>query len=123
MQNSKKGWLVGIIVILVVLVVYLSIPKVDKSDIKIGFVAPLTGDVASIGQGMKTAAELAVSEINNNGGINGRLIKLITEDGKCDGKEAVTVVNKLIKMDNVTAIVGGACASETVASAPVAEAN
>jgi len=46
---------------------------------------------------------------------------LIAEDGKCDGKEAVTAVTKLINIDKVPVIIGGACSSETVAPAPIAE--
>lgn len=126
-MEEKKGlgkwvWVVAIIIILVVIGVIVSNkgPK-ETGPIKIGFVAPLTGDVAGIGQNMKIAAELAVSEINAAGGVNGRPIVLVAEDGKCDGKEAVTVVTKLVNLDKVPVIVGGTCSSETIASAPIAE--
>ncbi len=124
MENKNK-WLIGIIVVILVIVLgvyYSNNTNSDKSDIKIAFVAPLTGDVASVGQGMQIAAELAVSEINKAGGINGRQVMLISEDAKCDGKAAVSAVTKVINVDKVNAIVGAACSSETVASAPVAEA-
>ena len=123
MERNKKLWIVGIIVVAILIIIGVSSNKGPKETgpIKIGFVAPLTGDVAGIGQNMKAATELAISEINKNGGINGRLITLIAEDGKCDGKEAVTAVTKLINIDKVPVIIGGACSSETVAPAPIAE--
>lgn len=124
MENNKKSlWVVGIVIVIILVIVgFASMKKpVETGPIKIGFVAPLTGDAGGIGQNMKMAAELAVSEINSAGGINGRMIALIAEDGKCDGKEAVTAVTKLINIDKVGMIVGGACSSETVSTAPIAE--
>jgi branched-chain amino acid transport system substrate-binding protein len=122
-SSKKAWWILGIVIVLILIVVGISSNKkpAETGPIKIGFVAPLTGDVASIGQNMKMAAELAVAEVNSAGGINGRMVAIIAEDGKCDGKEAVTAVTKLINLDKVPVIVGGACSSETVAPAPIAE--
>ncbi|MBW2990236.1 ABC transporter substrate-binding protein [Candidatus Woesearchaeota archaeon] len=94
-----------------------------KEPIQLGFIGPLTGDAAAFGQTEKHAVELAVEEINNAGGINGRLLEVIFEDGKCNGKEAATVTQKLINIDNVKIILGGACSSETLGAAPITEAN
>ncbi len=110
-----------ILIVLIIIVVISTKKPTETGPIKIGFVAPLTGDAGGIGQSIKQAAELAVSEINMAGGINGQMVTLLSEDGKCDGKEAVTAVTKLINVDKVGVIVGGACSSETVASAPIAE--
>ena len=61
----------------------------DSGDtIRIGFVGPLTGDVALIGQQNKAAIEIAVDEINADGGIDGKLIEIIFEDGMCSAKDA-----------------------------------
>jgi branched-chain amino acid transport system substrate-binding protein len=122
-RNKKSLWIVSVIVVVILVIVGLASMKkpLETGPIKIGFVAPLTGDAGGIGQNMKIAAELAVSEINSAGGINGRMITLVAEDGKCDGKEAVTAVTKLINIDKVGMIVGGACSSETVSTAPIAE--
>jgi len=95
----------------------------DMSPIKIGFLGPLTGDLASIGQDALKGAELAVEEINAAGGINGRMLELVAEDGKCNPKDASAAGNKLINIDNVPVIVGGLCSPETTAVAPVAEQN
>jgi branched-chain amino acid transport system substrate-binding protein len=84
---------------------------------------PLTGDASTIGLNMEKVMRLAVDEVNAAGGINGAKLRLIAEDGKCDGKEASTAANKLVNIDKVTAIVGGACSSETLAAAPIMEAG
>ncbi|MDO8626485.1 MAG: ABC transporter substrate-binding protein [Candidatus Magasanikbacteria bacterium] len=100
------------------------VPKTaDTSPIKIGWVGPLTGDAASVGKDALTAAQLAVEEVNAAGGINGRMLELVAEDGKCNPKDAATAGNKLINVDKVPAIVGTACSGEMMAIAPTAEQN
>ncbi len=89
--------------------------------IKIGWIGPLTGDGASIGQNAKVATELAVAEVNEAGGIDGRPLELIYEDGKCNGKDASSAANKLISIDKVPVILGGACSGETLAFSGLAE--
>ncbi len=89
--------------------------------IKIGFIGPLTGDAANIGQNSKAATEIAVEEINAEGGINGRKIEMIYEDGECTGKAASNAANKLINIDKVPVILGGACSGETSSFTGAAE--
>lgn len=94
-----------------------------KEPIKVGFISCLTGDAAIIGAEEKNGVELAVEEINKAGGVNGRLLQIIYEDGKCNGKEAATVTQKLVNIDGVKAILGGGCSSETLGAAPITEEN
>lgn len=91
-----------------------------KEPIKIGWLGPLTGDVATIGLVANDAARLAVKEINEQGGINGAPIELISEDGKCEAKTANAGGTKLIEVDKVKVIVGGCCSSETLSVSPLA---
>jgi branched-chain amino acid transport system substrate-binding protein len=95
--------------------------KGGGETVRIGFIGPLTGDLAYAGVNMKEAVEIARDEINEKGGINGKKIEVIFEDGKCGPKEAANAGNKLINVDGVTAIIGGVCSSETLAVAPLAE--
>ncbi len=95
----------------------------DSGELVFGFLEPLTGDASFIGQQNLQAAELAVSEINAAGGVNGRMLRLIAEDGQCDAAEAATAGNKLINVDGVKYIVGGGCSGETLAVTPLAERN
>jgi branched-chain amino acid transport system substrate-binding protein len=89
--------------------------------IKVGWLGPLTGDGGKIGENAKAATEIAVDEVNAEGGINGKKLELIYEDGKCTGKDASNAANKLINVDKVSVILGGACSGETSAFAGIAE--
>lgn len=94
-----------------------------NGPIKVGFIDPLSGDAASLGEALKNAVAIGVDEINANGGIDGRLIEMIYEDGKCSGPVSATVAQKLIFVDKVKYIIGGGCSGETLGAAPIAEAN
>lgn len=93
----------------------------ELPPVRIGFIGPLTGDASGMGADGKAGVELAVQELNSAGGINGRKVEVIYEDGKCNGKDATTAATKLISVDKVQFIVGGLCSSETLAAAPLAE--
>ncbi len=94
----------------------------SNESIKIGFVGALTGDAATYGTDDKNGVLLALEDINAQG-INGKQLEVIFEDGKCSGKDAATVVQKLIQSDKVKVILGGSCSGETLAMAPVTESN
>lgn len=87
-----------------------------KEPIKIGFMGPLSGEAAAYGESIKKGVELALAD-------SGIEATVIFEDSKCDGKEAVTAINKLINVDGVQAIVGEVCSGATLAAAPIAEAS
>ncbi len=97
--------------------------KTAKTPIKIGWLGPLTGDASSLGQDSLVASKLAVEEVNANGGVNGRPIELIAEDGKCQSKDAVSAMNKLLTNNDMQVVIGGLCSGETSAIAPIAEQN
>lgn len=70
--------------------------KKKSENIVIGGSGPLTGDAAQYGIAVKNAAELAVKEINDNGGINGTNLELVFEDDEADsGDKAVNAYNAL----------------------------
>lgn len=94
----------------------------SEKTLRIGYLGPLTGDAVSIGMDTLNGARIAVDEVNAAGGVNGRKVELIAEDGKCNGADTASAVQKLINVDQVVAIIGGACSSETLAAAPIAEA-
>lgn len=89
--------------------------KGDTGPIKVGVVMPLTGQIADIGIGSRESIEMAVEEIHATGGINGRALQLIIEDGGCDPKIASNAANKLINVDKVKYIIGGLCSAESTA--------
>jgi branched-chain amino acid transport system substrate-binding protein len=97
-------------------------PSDDTGPVKVGYIGPLTGEAASYGMDTLNGVKLAVEAINLEGGIGGRKIEIVAEDGKCTGTDAASAAQKLIHVDQVVAIVGGQCSGETLAAAPIAEA-
>lgn len=91
------------------------------TTIRIGYIGPLTGDAASYGSDTLNAVRMHVDEINAAGGIDGKQIELIAEDGRCNASDSSAAVQKLINIDKVVGIIGGQCSSETLAVAPVVE--
>lgn len=85
----------------------LAMPSCGGGDvIKIGLIAPLTGDVKTFGEGVRNAVMMAFEELNAAGGINGRQVQIIASDDKNDPMEASNAGSKLIDMDAVLAIIG-----------------
>lgn len=94
----------------------------SKEPIKLGYIGPLTGDAASYGVDTLNGAKMKVEEINAAGGVNGRMVELIAEDGKCTGSDSASAAQKLVNVDKVVAVIGGQCSGETLAAAPIVEA-
>ncbi|MBI4234808.1 ABC transporter substrate-binding protein [Candidatus Peregrinibacteria bacterium] len=94
----------------------------EPQTVEIGGILPLTGDGAAYGVPMQKVAMIAVEKVNKDGGINGKELKVIWEDGKCNGKDAAAAAQKLININKVQVIFGGFCSSETLGIAPIAEA-
>jgi branched-chain amino acid transport system substrate-binding protein len=78
---------------------------------------------ASDGIPAKRGIEIAVKEINDNGGINGRPLEVVFEDSQDKDTEAVNAANKLISVDKVPVIIGPMKSGEVLAVAPIAEDN
>ena len=78
----------------------------DSNVIKIGVIAPLTGNYAQYGIAVKEGVELKVDAINNAGGINGKKIELIISDSKGDVQEAVNAFKKMVSQDKVNVVIG-----------------
>src|SRR3989338_10042895 len=90
---------------------------------KIGVMYPLTGDGASYGLPIQRTTKIAIDEINAKGGVNGRKLEAIYEDGKCNPKDGNAAAQKLVNIDKVEVIIGGVCSGETLGAAPIAEEN
>lgn len=94
----------------------------DSGKITVGMITALTGDAAALGADQLSGVKMAVEAINASGGINGRQVELIVEDGKCSGSDGASAAQKLVNVDRVSVIIGGLCSSETLAAAPIVEA-
>lgn len=95
----------------------------DLDSIKVGVIAPLSGDAAVYGEPKRNVVALAVAEINLAGGVEGRPLEVIYEDGQCTGTAAANAMQKLATVDGVDYVIGGFCSGESLAAVPIAEAN
>ncbi len=90
--------------------------------IKIGLNYELSGAVATYGGNGVNGIELAIKEINANGGVlDGVLIEPIKVDNKSDAAESTNVQTRLITMENVVATLGPATTTNSLAAIPIAE--
>ena len=95
--------------------------KASGDSITIGTVTTNSGTAAAYGEAEVKGFELAVSEINAKGGINGKKIKLESMDDKGDATEASNAYNKLAGDNNVLAVAGPTISATTAAVAPLAD--
>lgn len=94
---------------------------VAAAQIKIGAAEALTGNAAQYGGPIRKGFELALSEINAGGGINGQKIDVIIEDEQGKKEEAINVFKKLIFQDKVLMLFGPTLSNSAQASDPVAQ--
>ena len=96
--------------LLVIAVLSLLIPvtacAAEEETTKIGIVLELSGELGSVGLTMLDAARLAVDDINAAGGVLGRPVELVEEDGATDPAKGFDRVKKLVEIDGVQVIAG-----------------
>ncbi|MDO8439885.1 MAG: ABC transporter substrate-binding protein, partial [Polaromonas sp.] len=74
---------------------------VSKTGITLGSIQDLSGPLAGAGKQTRLGMMLRVDEINEQGGINGRRLKIIVEDAAYDPKKAVLAAEKLVNQDKI----------------------
>ncbi len=95
----------------------------STDTVKIGGLAPLTGDVAQYGVAVDNAIKLAVKDINEKGGIlGGRKIEYISMDEQGDATQAVNAYNALVDQ-GIVALLGDVTSAPCKAVAPKAQAD
>ena len=88
----------------------------DGGEIVIALISNTTGDYAQYGQPVRDGAMLYINQLNANGGINGKQVKVLEYDDKGDGVEAVNAYN--LACDNgITAVFGATLTGPTIALA------
>lgn len=117
-EDSMKKFMIGAVLMLMVLS-GCQANTTDTDTIRIGMNMELSGPYVDYGTQEKNGVELAVKVINDNGGINGKKVELITYDNKSDAASAIELQTKLVTEDNVLAVVGPAVSSLDKAVAPV----
>lgn len=93
----------------------------SKDPIVVGHYSYLTGPSSLLGQNITNGVQVAVDKVNEEGGINGRLIELVTYDEKGSQETAKQVVTKLVEVDKVCAIIAPASSADLKATMPITE--
>jgi branched-chain amino acid transport system substrate-binding protein len=89
------------------------------TEVKVGFLLPLTGGGAEYGQRQLKGANLAFEEFNKqNAGIT---IKLLTSDTRCIPVEGANAAERLVERDGVDVMIGGTCSPEAIAALRVTQ--
>lgn len=78
----------------------------DSKEITLALVGPQTGDNAEYGKSMKTAAQIAVDEWNEKGGVIGKKIKLVDYDDANSSEQAASIAEKIVGDKSISAVMG-----------------
>lgn len=100
-----------------------NIVRAQEGPIKVGFPVPLTGPYGAEAQDQVRAAEVAIAEFNEMGGLNGRKAELLVRDDRLNPGEAATRALELIENDKVQFIVGSLSAAVQLAVNNVTKAR
>ncbi|MCI4430713.1 MAG: ABC transporter substrate-binding protein [Burkholderiales bacterium] len=92
---------------------------VSKNEILIGSIQDLSGPLAGFGKQVRLGMMLRVDEINEQGGVNGRKLKLLFEDSGYDPKKAVLAAQKLVNQDKIFLMAGHIGTAQNNAAMPV----
>jgi len=95
-----------------------STPTASGEALKIGMLAPFTGDLSDFGPAFWNAAMLAVEEINSAGGVLGQPVELVRADDGTSPQQGIEEARRLVEVERVSAIIGAAASGVTL---PVAE--
>ncbi|MDE2778431.1 MAG: ABC transporter substrate-binding protein [Chloroflexota bacterium] len=111
----------SLLVLLLMASIACGLGESDDEAFKIGVMESLTGPGETYGTVINQSKEMAVAEINDAGGINGKPLELVVEDSKCGAQDAITAYNKLTDVDGVKIILGTSCSGAMLGAAPLAE--
>ena len=92
---------------------------VSKTENLIGTIQDLSGPIAAFGKQARNGMQLRVDEINEQGGIGGRKLKLLVEDSGYDPKRAVLAAQKLVNQDKIFLMAGHVGTAHNNAAMPV----
>jgi branched-chain amino acid transport system substrate-binding protein len=96
-----------------------AIVRGQGSDLQLGVLTPLTGAGGFDGPRMAKAMQAVIDEVNGAGGLLGRKVVLVVEDGQTNPEAAVRAARKLIDVTKVPAIMGTWASAVTTAVAPL----
>jgi branched-chain amino acid transport system substrate-binding protein len=92
---------------------------IKHRTVKVGLLAPFTGDNLIIGNGVRRAVQLALKDLD----LQDVDIQVVERDSNCDADTAERAMKDLVEQQNVIAVVGDYCSSSTLAALPLATRN
>ncbi len=92
---------------------------VSKTEILVGTIQDLSGPLAGYGKAARNGMLLRIDEVNEQGGVNGRKLRLITEDDGYDPKKALLAAQKLVNQDKIFIMAGHLGTAQNMAAMPV----
>ncbi len=105
MRKTLMGlmpWCAGLAAAMAMLI---AAPAARAEDpIKVGMSGPFSGGLSLLGQSVRDGVEVAFSEINDAGGVNGRKLELIAEDDAYEPMRTIAAARKLVEQDKVVAL-------------------
>ncbi|QCS50377.1 branched-chain amino acid ABC transporter substrate-binding protein [Picosynechococcus sp. PCC 11901] len=93
----------------------------NLAEIPLGVAVAQTSNVALFGQEQILGTQIAETYFNENGGINGKPLKIILQDVAADEQGAINAFNTLINQDKVVGIVGPTLSQQAFAADPIAD--
>ena len=92
---------------------------VSKNEIVIGTIQDLSGPLAGYGKQARNGMQLRIDELNEQGAIHGRKLKLLVEDSGYDPKKAVLAAQKLVNQDKIFIMAGHLGTAQNNAAMPI----
>ncbi len=92
---------------------------VSKNEILIGTIQDFSGPLAGYGKQARNGMLLRIDELNEQGSIHGRKLKLVSEDDGYDPKKAVLAAQKLVNQDKIFIMAGHLGTAQNMAAMPV----
>jgi branched-chain amino acid transport system substrate-binding protein len=92
---------------------------VNKTEIVVGTIQDLSGPLAGYGKQARNGMQLRIEELNEQGGVHGRRIKLLVEDSGYDPKKAVLAAQKLVNQDKIFIMAGHLGTAQNNAAMPI----
>lgn len=89
------------------------------STVYFGVSSATTGQYAQYGEQFKKAFDLAVEEVNKDGGINGHPVALKYEDSQSDPKQSVTVAQKFVNDPQISLVFGDYSSAASIPASPI----
>lgn len=95
-----------------------TLPAADpnlKGQIEIGAAVPLTGSSATIGLDQQRGLELAAAQVNHNGGVLGKMLKVDFADSQAQTVQSVQAAQSLVTVHHVPVVIGEYLSNDTIA--------